>query len=749
LALAALTLSATSCGKRFFSATLAGYVREAGADPGSPGAGIDDAEIRVYLEEPASGTEPDYLVKTASLTSGGQSGYWSHKVMWENWLPRFPDEGDAWTFYVSVRKPGYFPRIVAVSGILSDATNVIPTIELRRISMASLRGRVVNRFGQGLDGVRVVLNLASTDAEEDYVATSASDDGETGYFEIQDIAWLDPDSLPAASVRAIGADDPARAIGADGSATEAAFLYIDDPAWYGRDYSKASPLALTLRSGQSSDISATTPLMALSASFTREIVEGQVLDAAGAGINGVRISMDLESTAAGADYSVNTVHIEDRTPPDGWYRFERISWTDREPEHPALDTLGDIETIRIYLDDPAYASLTSAEDPLTLSLPSDPEGQAVAAFTVPAAQAITAVSTDFKVPELRGRVVDSTGAWLNGLRVALDLQSTSASPDMRAMTATVDGAPGTFVFKNIAWSDSLAWKAEANPADWATDTEDAAVYLDDASYGSDTDSLKPLRFILSSGTVSTAPSFIVAYRTSFSAPYLRGRLLNESNVGLNGIRVSIDLESTGVGEDYSAVTADFNPGTGSEAGWFQVTDVAWTDDEPEDPEIERVLVSVPEGDWEALAYSAELSPGTGLVLTGLPRAARRSSWSYTATVSGRILLRKSTSTDLKLQGMGGVNVSLSPGANGSLLSSSIPAGGLIVQTANDGSYYFSIDWSRASDYVPSGPNGGDVFLCDISVDDLQAGTSDPGPLSIEARSWSQTTGVPDLYYEAP
>jgi hypothetical protein len=99
--------------------------------------------------------------------------------------------------------------------------------------------------------------------------------------------------------------------------------------------------------------------------------------------------------------------------------------------------------------------------------------------------------------------------------------------------------------------------------------------------------------------------------------------------------------------------------------------------------------------------------------------------------------------------MGGVNVSLSPGANGSLLSSSIPAGGLIVQTANDGSYYFSIDWSRASDYVPSGPNGGDVFLCDISVDDLQAGTSDPGPLSIEARSWSQTTGVPDLYYEAP
>jgi hypothetical protein len=613
----ALSFLALSCGNRFFSATLSGYVRETGADPGTEGAGIDGAEVRVYLTAPTTGLEEGYVVKTSTMTSGNQSGYWSHKVMWENWTPSFPDEGDSGAVWVSVRRPGFFPDIIEVSGILSDANNVIPTIELERILMSSLRGRVVNSAGQGLNGVRLVLDLSTTAATDDYAATTATDDGEPGYFQFDDVAWIDADSLPAAAFSA------ARAIAA-GAATETAYLRVDDPAWFGAVYDAATPLALTLNSGEDRDISA-TPIVAASADFERGVIEGRVVDSTGAGVNGASVSLDLGSNGVGADYTATTMRLVSHVgQEDGWYRFTNVSWTDPSPEHPAGDPAGDEERAAIYPNDADYASAVSAEEPVFALVPSDPEGTQ-AAYSV--SQSITVQRAAFLVPLVEGRVTDGAN-------------------------------------------------------------------------------------------------------------------------GLNGITVRLDLESTGSGTDATAVTREI----GGVTGRFQFSDIAWTDSSPENPELERALVSIDEGDWTGTSQSLSLSPGvsvTGGTALQLVTA-RRTTWQYTATVSGRILLRYDTGAGLDVRGLSGVWVRLADdGTNGVLLSSSIPAAGVQTQTAADGSYSFTLTWSRAAGFVPAGPNGGDDLSVTLAVDDLNAATADPGPVSIAAQSWSQATGVPDLFYDAP
>jgi hypothetical protein len=628
-ALAALAILGTlllplSCGKRVFSATLSGYVDEQGADPGSAGAGVNGAEVRVYLERPETGTEENYLVKTSTMTSGNQGGYWSHKVMWENWFPKFPDEGDSGTLYVSVRRPGYFPRVVAVSGILSDSTNVVPTIELERIKMASLRGRVVNGSGQGVNGVSLTLDLQSTQAVRDYVATTATDQGEPGYFEFTDIAWIDPDSLIAAEARGLPSAS-ARSI-ADGAATETARLYVDDAAWFGQQYGEASPLALSLASGEDRDISATTPIVALSAAFSREIVEGRVTDSGGSGINGVAVALDLASNGTGVDYGATTMRLTEKTgQEDGWYRFSKIAWTDSVPEHPDGNPSGDSEAVAVYVNDDAYASAVTAAAPLSASVPSDPAGTAPAAFSLGSA--------------------------------------------------------------------------------------------------------------------------MVAQRAAFRVALIEGRVTDGSGNGLNGITVNLDLGSTQAATDASAATREI----GGQAGRFQFTDVSWRDKTPESPERESALLSVAEGDWDALSMSLQLAPdtsvtgGTAVAFT----ATRRTAWSYRATLSGRVLLRYGSGAGIQISGLSGVWVSLSAGANGALLSSSVPSAGISAQTAADGSYSFTIDWTRSSAFAPTGPGGGDVFNAHLAFTDLQGATADPGPVDIQAQSWAQTTGVPDLFYDAP
>lgn len=179
---------AVGCG-RFYSAELAGYVKDE-----ENGAGVNGAVIRMYLREPDTADASGFIVETASMSAGGNAGYYSHRIIWQNLTPKFGEEGDSGDVWIGITHEDYAPRIAHVRGILSDTVNTVPDILITRatFSVPLVSGRVVNAAGTGVNGVRVVLDLQSTtDDDEDYVAATTTIDGETGSFRIANVTWRD------------------------------------------------------------------------------------------------------------------------------------------------------------------------------------------------------------------------------------------------------------------------------------------------------------------------------------------------------------------------------------------------------------------------------------------------------------------------------------------------------------------------------------------------------------------------------
>jgi len=227
-------LGLQGCGT-YYDAEIAGYVKDMDTD-----AGINGAVIRMYLtedditaEEEAEDGSVYYIVETASMSSQGNDGYFSHKIMWQNAFGEFGSEGDSGEVWLKITHEDYIETTAQVSGILSDTINLVPDILLDRATFSTpqLRGRVLNVSGEGVNGVRVVLDLSSTTEEtEDYITTTGFSDGEPGYYIFQEVTWRDeePDS--------------------DAADTESASVSIDDP-----DYEYGSTLAVTLTSSQASE----------------------------------------------------------------------------------------------------------------------------------------------------------------------------------------------------------------------------------------------------------------------------------------------------------------------------------------------------------------------------------------------------------------------------------------------------------------------------------------------------------------
>ena len=94
-----------SCGG-YYTADIAGYVKD-----DETGAGVNGAIIRVYSEEPETADAEGFTVETASMTSGGNAGYYSHKIIWRNWLPAFGDEGDSGSVWLAITHDDYVPAI--------------------------------------------------------------------------------------------------------------------------------------------------------------------------------------------------------------------------------------------------------------------------------------------------------------------------------------------------------------------------------------------------------------------------------------------------------------------------------------------------------------------------------------------------------------------------------------------------------------------------------------------------------------
>ncbi|MCD6120202.1 MAG: hypothetical protein J7K04_00015 [Spirochaetales bacterium] len=224
----AILLFLSGC-SRFYSAEIAGYIKDSNS-----GNGINGAIIRMYLEEPEAANSDNFIVETASMVSGGNNGYFNHKIMWETWNAKFGDEGDSGTIWLGVTHDDYSPAIIKVSGIISDSVNLVPDIKLDRATFSSptVTGRVVNVNGEGVNGVRIVLDLASTtDEDQDYITTTATINGNTGTYEFRNVTWRDdsPDS--------------------EDSDTEDITLIIDDP-----DYTASGSLSAIITSDQDNNI---------------------------------------------------------------------------------------------------------------------------------------------------------------------------------------------------------------------------------------------------------------------------------------------------------------------------------------------------------------------------------------------------------------------------------------------------------------------------------------------------------------
>jgi len=223
-----LTTLLFGCG-RYYSAEIAGYVRDSNNDNG-----INGAIIRMYLTKPESADSGGFIAETASMTSGGNDGYYNHKIIWQTTNPKFSDEGDSGSIWISVTHPDYTSKIVEVSGIISDTVNVVPDIKLKRatFSCPTVTGKVVNVNGEGVNGVRVVLDLQSTpDNDSDYVTTTTTLNNEPGSYRFNNVTWRDehPDSAE--------------------TDTENATIYIDDS-----EYTSDTTLNVKLTSGQDNEI---------------------------------------------------------------------------------------------------------------------------------------------------------------------------------------------------------------------------------------------------------------------------------------------------------------------------------------------------------------------------------------------------------------------------------------------------------------------------------------------------------------
>lgn len=178
-----------SCGGYYYTATVQGFVRDSSDD-----GGVNGVTVRFYEEVPEAADSEGFFAETSTTTSGGSAGFYSNRVIWRNAFGRFGAEGDTGTVHLGLSHPDYASQIVEIPAVLSDTTNTVRDVLLERLSfeVPVVRGQVIDTNGDGVNGVRMVLDLASTtDETEDYVTTTATVDGQAGTYEFDEVSWID------------------------------------------------------------------------------------------------------------------------------------------------------------------------------------------------------------------------------------------------------------------------------------------------------------------------------------------------------------------------------------------------------------------------------------------------------------------------------------------------------------------------------------------------------------------------------
>ncbi|MFP4364783.1 MAG: hypothetical protein ACLFR1_13055 [Spirochaetia bacterium] len=359
-----------SCGG-YYSGEVAGYIVDSEND-----AGINDAVVRFYREEPESADADTYFIETASMTSGGNDGYFSHRIIWENWNPQFGPDDDSGTVWLGITHDDYVATVERVDGVLSNTLNIVPTISMQRdyFSVEEITGRIVDKNGNGVNGVTVVIDVPSTEENEaDYTANTGTDEeGIQGVFVFTNVEWND--------------EEPEGNADGEGD-QETLYLYLDDNNYQILDSEGETQM---IEVPVVSDVDADLGEKEVSRyGFTVPSVTGRVMNN-GQPVNGVRVVLDLSSTDENTeDYVVTTQTVDGDV---GTYQFNNIRWEDQAPDNDPTDT----ENIVIRVDDGEYQDADTG----TLTVTSDDD------YTVSSSIEITRIPTTEFSSVLRGRCVD-------------------------------------------------------------------------------------------------------------------------------------------------------------------------------------------------------------------------------------------------------------------------------------------------------------------------------------------------------
>jgi hypothetical protein len=200
IAIAAALLSMHGCGM-YYKADIAGYVKDS-----ATGYGIDGTLLRAYLTEEAAQSGEGYFTETSSMVYNGNPGYFTFTAVWQQLISEYGSEGDMTDLWISAVHEDYSSRTVRVRGITSDGMNIIPDIRLdavvytaRQVSGLVWDGTLdADSKPNYIDGVRVVLDLASTEKNPDYVAVSSTtqvgDATQAGMYTFVNVTWRDEDN---------------------------------------------------------------------------------------------------------------------------------------------------------------------------------------------------------------------------------------------------------------------------------------------------------------------------------------------------------------------------------------------------------------------------------------------------------------------------------------------------------------------------------------------------------------------------
>jgi hypothetical protein len=309
--------------------------------------------------------------------------------------------------------------------------------------------------------------------------------------------------------------------------------------------------------------------------YYRASIQGFVIDGeTEAGVNEaiVRIYTDETDDPESEDYVTQTSTVTQNG--NGGYYSSTVIW---QKLFGAYGQEGDTTTLWIAVIHPDYAPVIFQAEGIL----SDVDNLVAS---------IRLSQTTYDRPALRGRVVDSTGTGVNGVRVVLDLPVVSGSDDPEddvTQTATIDGEAGTFEFAPVEWS-------ELNTTD--TDGEiTITLRIDDPDWGADVSALpSPLPedylvemsvSLIPGDATRIVPSDIEVYRrprTEFSTT-VTGRLLERivdaggnfvEDRPVGGVRVQLDYDFEGLPFE---TLVDRTDATGT-----YTFVVSWTDLQPGD-----------------------------------------------------------------------------------------------------------------------------------------------------------------------